>query len=82
MNGGLMKKKKTSRLRPNKQTRTRLNIQFQKFKKVVDTQLGKINWGKLGIFAIALLLYVAAQGLLGLKAQVIAFSLIKLSTYA
>ena len=77
-----MKKKKPSSSRQRKQTNTRIKSQFKKFKKSVEIQIGKINWGKVGIFAVALLLYVAAQGFLGVKAQILAFSLIKLSTYS
>lgn len=77
-----MKKKRPSRTKPQKKARSNLNAQFKKFKKIVEIQLGKINWGKVGVFALALLLYVAAQGLLGIKAQIVAFSIIKLSTYA
>lgn len=77
-----MKKKKTFSSRQKKQASSQIKTLFKKFKKTVETKLGKINWGKVGVFAVALLLYVAAQGLLGIKAQVIAFSLIKLSAYA
>jgi len=77
-----MQKKKTAKARTQKQTKADLRSQFKKFKKTVEIQLGRINWGKVGVFAIALLLYVAAQGLLGIKAQVVALSIIKLSAYA
>lgn len=68
-----MKKKK-----PN----TKVKILFKKFKKVVETHLGDIKWGKVGIFAVALLLFVATKGLLGPEAQIIAYGIIKFSAYA
>lgn len=43
-----------------------------KFKKAVEKKLGKINWKKVGVFAIALLLIVASKGILGPEAKLIA----------
>ncbi len=77
-----MKRKKTIKKRTQKEARGQIKANFKKFKKIIEKKLGKINWGQVGIYAVALLLYVAVQGFLGPKAQIVAFGIIKLSTYA
>lgn len=72
-----MKKRK-----PRDSSKTRIKNSLKKFKKAVEIQLGKINWGKVGIFALALLLMVALKGLLGPEAQLIAHGLMQLAAYA
>lgn len=74
-----MKKNKKTKVQPRNLKKNRIKSQFSKFKKSIEAKLGRINWGKVGIFAIALLLYVASHGFLGVKAQIIAVSIISLS---
>lgn len=71
-----MKKRKPQKLQ------VRIKNSLKKFKKVVEVQLGQINWNKVGIFALALLLMVALKGLLGPEAQIIAHGIVKLAAYA
>lgn len=42
------------------------------FQKVIESKLGKINWAKVGLVALFILLTVASHGLLGIKAKAVA----------
>lgn len=75
-------KKKAKTKKSKKKSQSRIQNSLQKFKKIVESKLGQVNWNKVGIFSLALLLFVAAKGLLGPKAQIIAVSIVKLAAYA
>lgn len=66
-------KKKNQR----KRKQPSINQKFFKFKKMVEKKLGKINWAKVGVYGIALLLFVATKGILGVKAKIIAVEITK-----
>lgn len=67
--------------RSQKGFRSRLQSSFKKFKKVVEIQLGQIDWKKVGVLAIAVLLLVATKGLLGPEAQIIAHGIVQFSAF-
>ena len=50
----------------------KIKIAAKNFKKVVENKLGKINWSKVGVVALFILLTVASNGLLGIKAKAVA----------
>ncbi|MBC7458850.1 MAG: hypothetical protein H7235_11255 [Bdellovibrionaceae bacterium] len=62
----------------NKKTRSKITktakikTAVKNFQKVIETKLGKIKWGKVGVVALFILLTVASHGLLGVKAKAVA----------
>jgi hypothetical protein len=56
---------------------TTLQGELKKFKNIVSKKLGKIDWKRVGVVALALLLFVANAGVLGLEAQLIAQGITK-----
>lgn len=74
-----MKKKCKSTVKITKRKR---NDKFAKFKKAVESYIGKVNWAKVGKFAIVILIVVASKGTLGPKAQIIASGIVDLALKA
>lgn len=62
----------TKKAKSKTNKKTSVKIAVQNFKKVVESKLGKINWPKVGIIALFVLLTVASKGLLGVKAKAVA----------
>lgn len=73
-------KKKSRQTKFKKPIPTQIKLAFQKFKKQIELKLGQINWNKVSVFAMGLLLFVATQGLLGPKAQIIAHTIVAFAT--
>jgi hypothetical protein len=65
-----------------KNQNAKIQNSFKKFKKIVESKLGKIDWKRVGIYSLAILLYAAALGLLGIKAKLIAKQIIRFSAFA
>lgn len=61
---------------------SQLKTQINKFKKIIESKLGKINWSKVGRYSLLILIFAAAKGLLGPKAKVAALVLFKAYTAA
>lgn len=53
-------------------TKIQIKVAVQNFKKAIENKLGKINWPRVGVIALFILLTVATKGLLGIKAQTVA----------
>lgn len=57
----------------SKTTQTaKIKVAVKNFQKVIENKLGKINWAKVGVVALFILLTVASKGLLGIKAKAVA----------
>lgn len=62
-----------TKIRKSKSKKKNLvKVAVQNFKKAIENKLGKINWPRIGVLALFILLTVASKGLLGLKAQTVA----------
>lgn len=55
---------------------------FAKFKKIVEVELGKVDWKKVGTFTVVLLIIIASKGVLGPKAAMIAKQIISFAQAA
>lgn len=62
----------TKKAKSKKYEKISVKVAVKNFKKVIESKLGKINWPKVGIIALFILLTVASKGLLGVKAQAVA----------
>lgn len=74
-----MRKKRKSKVKTFKR---KSNDKFAKFKLAVESYIGKINWTKVGTFALVVLILVASKGALGPKAQIIASGIVDLALKA
>lgn len=61
---------KKSKSKPRKSAQIKAAV--RNFKKVIEGKLGKLNWAKVGVMALFILLTVASKGLLGVKAKAVA----------
>jgi hypothetical protein len=50
----------------------KIKAAVKNFQKVIENKLGKINWAKVGVVTLFILLTVASKGLLGVKAKAVA----------
>ena len=75
------KKKKLS-ANKNKARSVKIQQTFKKFKRIVESKLGHINWKQVGFYTIAILLFIATKGLLGPEAKIVAYHIVKFTTYA
>ncbi len=75
---------KKKKLSANKSKSRSVKIQqsFKKFKNIVESKLGRVNWKQVGFYTIAILLVVATKGLLGPEAKIVAHTIVKFATYA
>lgn len=64
-----------------KNSKVQIKKSFAQFKKIVTQKLGRIHWGKVGIYSLALLLFVALKGFLGIEAQILAIQIVRLSNF-
>ncbi len=74
---------KKAKSKKNKSARIKTAV--QNFKKAIESKLGKINWGRVSIIVLFLLLTVASRGLLGPHPKAVAivlFAAVKASKMA
>ena len=75
-----MKRKKISANKVKSRT-VKIQQSFAKFKKIVNSKIGRVDWKKVGFYAIVLLLFVATKGLLGPEAKIVAHHIVKFTAY-
>lgn len=74
-------KTKTKTISPTKKKKSRGVSELIKFKKLMATKLGKVDWSKVGVYGFIALVLAAAAGTFGPKLQVAAVVIIKRSIF-
>lgn len=65
-----------------KKRSVKIQQSFKKFKKIIDSKLGLVDWKKVGFYTLAILLFVATKGLLGPEAKIVAYHIVRFTAYA
>lgn len=74
-------KSKSKTISPTKKKKSHGVSELIKFKKLMATKLGKVDWSKVGVYGFIALVLAAAAGTFGPKLQVAAVVIIKKSIF-
>ncbi|WP_415064375.1 hypothetical protein [Bdellovibrio sp.] len=67
-------------VRSKNSIKAKLKAKFEKFKKLIERKLGKMNWKKLSTTSISIIIIVASTGILGVEAQILAKAIVDIIT--